>query len=178
VVDPSRRCQKRWRVTCGTTLRPIPVLVALLMFALFQADAQSPPSTPIGEARVTRLQDSLDTGDDWEIGVPPVEPESSFATSIRDGSALDSEAYLRLDRDLRQVQRQLQARPEDESGQRRLAEIRRVLVERIEININFDYLYAATVYIEMLRQADGSVSTIRQLSQRLSERRSVLRDSG
>ena len=178
MVNPSRRRQERWRITRRITLRPVPALVALLMISVFSANAQAPPSTQTGEARVTRLQDSLGSGDDWEIGVPRVEPESSFAASIRDGRALDSEAYLTLDRELRQLQRQLEARPEDERAQRRLAELRSALVERIQININFDYLYAAAVYIEMLRQADGPEATVRQFSRRLDARRSALSDSG
>lgn len=178
MVDPSRRCPELRRHTFVTALGPGSLLAVVLLSGFFSANAQTPLSTPTGEAQVTRLQDSLASGDDWEIGVPLLEPESSFATSIRNGRALDSEAYLSLDRNLRQVQQRLQARPEDPVAQRRLAEIRTALVERIEINIDFDYLYAAAVYIELLRQADGSLTTLRQLSRRLDQRRIELRGSG
>lgn len=178
MVDPSKRWPESWRYTVGIARRPCSLLAALLLCGVFSANAQAPPSTRAGEAQVTRLQDSLASGDDWEIGVPRVEPESSFASSVRDGRALDSEAYLTLDRDLRQVRQRLQARPDDPGARRRLAEIRSALVERIEINIDFDYLYAAAVYIELLRQAEGSLTTVRQLSRRLDERRTALSDSG
>lgn len=177
MVDPSRRCQKRWRVTCGSTLRPIPALVALLMFALFQADAQSPPSTPIGEARVTRLQDSLHAGEDWDIGVPRMPPAStadaSFADLIRAGRALDSEAYLALDSEFRRVRQLSQARPDDEAIRLQLEQLQDALARRIEINLEFDYLYAAAVYLELFRQANGAPGTVRQFSRRLGERRSA-----
>ncbi|MDT8408369.1 MAG: hypothetical protein RQ741_02100 [Wenzhouxiangellaceae bacterium] len=132
---------------------------------------------PAGQERVTRLQDSLDTGEDWDIGVPSLPPAStadaSLADLIRAGRALDTEAYLALDSEFRRVRQLLQVRPEDQAVRQQLEQLQNALVRRIEVNLDFDYLYAAAVYLELLRQADGASGTLRQFSRRLSERRST-----
>jgi len=139
----------------------------------------SPPqdfSESSGQDRVVRLHDSLRTDEEWDIGIPVVEPASSsnssnlsFAALIREGRALDSEAYLALDRELRQAQRALQLRPDGERAQSRLAEIRRALVQRIEINIEFDYLYAARVYIALLEDAGAPTDQVSTYRRQLAE---------
>ena len=161
------------------------VVVVCLVIALIwnpAAHAQQTSSPGNGqmsrEGRVTRLHDSLAAGEDWDIGVPAIAVESSelsFAELVRAGRALDSEVYVALDRELRQVQRQLQARPADDAARRQLAEIRGALVERIEINMGLDYLYAAAVYVELLRQSGGSADTVGRLSQQIVARRSAPR---
>lgn len=167
-------------------------IVAIVMAVLLAAGAtaQQKPAADNGDSynedRIARLQDSLATGQDWDISVPlvPARPYdnsssgSAFTESIRTGRALASEMYLALDRELRQVQRRLQARPADEAAQSQLAELRTALIERIEINIRFEYLYAAAVYIELLRQAEAPEPTVQEFSQQLAARRSVLRESG
>lgn len=130
-----------------------------------------------GRERVTRLQDSLDAGEDWDIGVPQLPPPSSddesLADLIRAGRALDSEAYLALDREFRRVRQLLQSRPDDEAARLQLEQLQDALARRIEINLEFDYLYAAAVYLELFRQADGAPGTVRRFSRRLGERRST-----
>lgn len=169
-------------------------VLVLLVMALISgpaANAQqssSPGNGPISrEDRVTRLSDSLASGQDWDIGVPVIAVESvgspsseapselTLAESVRLGRALDSEAYLALDRELRQLQWQLQARPEDDAARRQLEELRGALIERIEANTRLGYLYAAAVYVELLRQAGGSADTVAGLSERLMEERLALR---
>lgn len=154
---------------------------ALVVAGSMPAGGQAPPAPASTESpeptRITRLQDSLAAGEDWDIGMPVIEAgastDSSFAGLIRAGQALDSEAYFALDRELRQVQRLLQARPEDEAARQRLEELQDALLERIETNIDFDYLYAAAVYIELFRQAGGSDETVRRFSRQIRERRSA-----
>jgi len=156
------------------------VCFATVSFLFLPADAQvaaSGTGEPARQERVYRLQDSLDAGEDWDIGVPVIEADSSFEASIRAGRALRSDAYLELDRELRRVTELLRAQPENEAARRRLANVRRALAERIEVNMNLDYLYAASVYIELFRQADGSPSAVRRFTRLLGERRSAQRDS-
>lgn len=184
MVDPSRRAESRsnkWPTTWCTRVFGSLSCAVIVISASLSANAQGAApgaAEPARQERITRLQDSLDAGEDWDIGVPVMESDSSFEGAIRAGRALRSEAYLELDRELRQVQQMLQARPDDEAAQRRLADVRGALAERIEVNINFDYLYAAAVYIELFRQAEGSPSAVRQFSQRLRERRSRQPSSG
>ncbi|MCA1778079.1 MAG: hypothetical protein LC637_01475 [Xanthomonadaceae bacterium] len=94
---------------------------------------------------------------------------------VRLGRALNSEAYLLLDRELRQVLRQLQVRPTDDAAREQLAELRGAFIERTEINTRLGYLYAAAVYVGLLPQADGSADTVGRLSQQIVEQRSALR---
>lgn len=165
-----------------------PKLVAgLLVYSVFAiagspaAGAQESPTTvsgqSVGNERVIRFQDSLDAGRDWDIGVPLLEGDSptdlSFAGLIRSGRALESEAYRVLDNELRQVKQLLLARPEDEAVREQLEELQAALAQRIEINLNFDYLYAAAVYIELFRQADAPPGSVRRFSRLLTERRST-----
>lgn len=157
------------------------IFAASLILLPWPAAGQTPPAPTAGEAsgqtRIARLQDSLEVSDEWVIGVPVIESDSSFDALIDAGRALDSAAYLALDRELRQVRALLAAQPEDATARRRLAEVRGALAERIELNIALDYLYAATVYIELFRQAEGSPSDLSRFSRRLSERRSLLADA-
>lgn len=165
----------------------IAVFVVLGLSCAFSASAQTELSPGdrgrSGGERVTRLQDSLATGEDWDISMPAIEAgsassasaELSFVEQVRAGSALNSEAYLALDRELRQVRQRLQARPADAAARRRLADLRAALIERIEVNLRLEYLYAATVYVELLRQADGPAETVQRLNQRLVERRAAAR---
>lgn len=169
----------------------IPVLLAIALTWGLAANAQQSSSPGNGqisrEDRVIRLTDSLAAGEDWDIGVPVIAVETSgnpssesssepsFAELVRLGRALDSAAYLALDRELRQVQRQLQERPADDAARRQLEELRGALIERIEANTRLGYLYAAAVYVELLRQAGGSSDTVGLLSQRIMEERLALR---
>lgn len=170
--------------------RGAPAIAVFLVLGLtcgFSASAQTPlspgDSGQSGGERVHRLQDSLATGKDWDISMPAIDAgpagsasaELSFVESVRAGSALNSEAYLALDRELRQVRQRLQDRPADAAARRQLADLRRALIERIEVNLRLEYLYAATVYVELLRQADGPAETVQRLSQRLVERRAAAR---
>jgi len=142
-----------------------------------QESAESVAGRPAGNERVIRLQDSLDAGKDWDIGVPLPVPDSptdsSFAGLIRAGRALESEAYRVLDSELRQVKQLLPARPEDEAVRQQLEELQDALAQRVEINLDFDYLYAAAVYIELFRQADGPPGAVRRFRRMLSERQSA-----
>lgn len=145
--------------------------------ALAQESAPQTARKAPGHERITRLQDSLDAGEDWDIGVPAMAADStadeSFADLIRAGRALDSEAYLALDGELRRVRQLLQTRPGDETVRLQRGQLQDALARRIEINLEFDYLYAAAVYLELFRQADGAPGTVRQFSRRLGERRST-----
>lgn len=157
----------------------IHVVVALTQIPAAVAEEPAPQAArkSAGHERVTRLQDSLDAGEDWDIGVPLVSPDStddeSLADLIRAGRALDSEAYLALDSEFRRVRELLQAQPEDEAIRLQLEQLQDALARRIEINLEFDYLYAAAVYLELFRLADGAPSTVRQYSRLLGERRST-----
>ncbi len=148
--------------------------------ALAQQPAPQAGRGPAEHERVTRLQDSLDAGEDWDIGVPlvpvPSSGDESLAELIRGGRALDSEAYLALNSEFRRVRQLLQVRPNDEQVQQQLEKLQDDLARRIEINLEFDYLYAAAVYLELFRQADGPPGTLRRFSRRLSERRSARLD--
>ena len=169
------------RTNTGVTCLPGMLLwIASAVFGHSSAVGQASPSQDSressGQDRVVRLQDSLRTDEDWDIGIPVIEPDAStnaqsasFAALIRDGRALDSEIYLALDRELRQVQRALQRRPDDDRAQSRLGEIRRALVQRIEVNIEFDYLYAARVYIALLEQAGAAPEQVAIYLQQLAE---------
>jgi len=169
------------RANAGVISLPgIFVCCAVAVLGVLSAVGQeSPPqnsSESSGHDRVVRLQDSLSSADEWDIGIPVLEPDSrsnssnsSFAASIRAGRALDSEYYLALDRELRQVRRELQLRPDDEAVQSRLAEIRRALVQRIEINIEFEYLYAARVYIALLEDAGAPPDQVSTYRRQLAE---------
>ena len=53
--------------------------------------------------------------------------------------------------------------------QSRLAEIRRALVQRIEINIEFEYLYAARVYIALLEDAGAPPDQVSTYRRQLAE---------
>lgn len=182
MVDPSKLVD--WLAGARSRVLPetlVGVFMILIMIGVGPAKAQAPDLPTSGadarqpdRHRVMRLQDSLEGRGDWDIGMPVFEPESSFSASVRDGRALNSQAYLALGRELRQVRALIESGPADEEAQRRLADLRRALIERIEININLDYLYAAAVYLELLRQAEGPPAAVRRLSQRLSERRSGL----
>lgn len=173
------------RATAWASGVPAILLFSLSALAGTSGAAQESTSRGIGETprgdRVVRFQDSLATSDDWDIDVPAIETEllvdssaeQSFVESVRAGRALNSEAYLAMDRELRQVRRQLQQNPGNETAEQQLAEIRRALIERIEINMRFDYLYAAGVYVELLRQADGAAETVAGLSRKISEKRTL-----
>jgi len=154
--------------------------VALAVFyhspAVGQASSSHDSRESSSQDRVVRLHDSLRTDEDWDIGIPVIAPDSStnaqnasLAVLIREGRALDSEAYLALDRELRQVRRELELRPDGKRAQTRLAEIRRALIQRIEVNIEFDYFYAARVYIALLEQAGAAPEQVAIYLQQLAE---------
>ena len=169
------------RANAGVTCLPgiLVCCAAAVLGALSAVGQELPPhdsSESSGHDRVVRLHDSLSAADDWDIGIPVLEPDSrsnspnsSFAASIRAGRALDTDYYLALDRDLRQVRRKLQLRPDDEATQLRLVEIRRALVQRIEINIEFDYLYAVRVYIALLELAGAEPDQVAAYRQQLAK---------
>lgn len=119
--------------------------------------------------RVTRLQDSLAPAQEWDIGMPELEAAPSFDDRIRAGNALDSEAYLALDRELRQARRTLAEQPEDQQARQRLEELRRALAVRVESNMNLGYLFAARVYIALLEDAGAPPEQVATFLQRLEE---------
>lgn len=184
MVDPSfRRGWQgvRWSmplagVSLGILLHAVTAITGIPV-ALAQESTPQADRAPGGHERVTRLQDSLDAGEDWDIGVPMMPPSSaadeSLADLIRAGRALDSEAYMALDSEFRRVRQLLQARPDDEAGRLQLEQLQEALAQRIEINLEFDYLYAAAVYLELFRQADGAPVEVRQFSRRLGQARST-----
>ena len=106
---------------------------------------------------------------------------------VEDDSVVESDALRRFHAALRNdfdtvsalavmdaVSRELlQARPEDEAIRLQLEQLQDALARRIEINLEFDYLYAAAVYLELFRQADGAPETVRQLSRRLGAQRAT-----
>lgn len=119
--------------------------------------------------RVSRLQDALDVEREWDIGVPPVETEPTFEDHISAGTALDSEAYLALDAELRRTQQALAENPDDPQARRQLQEIRTALTTRIEANMSLGYRYATRVYIAMLEDAGAPPEQIRNYRQSLEE---------
>ena len=184
MVDPSfraawqagRRSTLLAGVSLGILLHVVTVITGI-PGALAQESTPQADRAQAGPERVTRLQDSLDAGEDWDIGVPLMPPDStdgdSFADLVRAGRALDSEAYLALDGEFRRVRELLQARPEDEAIRLQLEQLQDALARRIEINLEFDYLYASAVYLELFRQAAGAPETVRQLSRRLGAQRAT-----
>lgn len=163
-------------VLAGLLVYPA-LAIAAIPAAGAQESATPVPGQSVENERVIRLQDSLDGAEDWDIGVPLVARDApadlSLAGLIGSGRALESEAYRVLDNELRQVKQMLQARPEDEAVREKLEELHDALAQRIEINLNFNYLYAASVYIELLRQADAPPGSVRRYSRLLTERRST-----
>lgn len=121
------------------------------------------------QTRIARLKDSLKTGDEWDIGLPPHVDgaQPSFNDAVEAGQALDSPTYIALDRDLRDVRRVLDESPNDPRALERLAELRAVLAARIEANMNLGYLYAAGVYIALLERAGGQPAVIEDYTRRL-----------
>lgn len=122
--------------------------------------------TPEG---VNRLQDSLATTQEWEIDVPESRPATTFEDRIRTGSALDSQAYIALDSELRRARLALAEKPRDRQAQERLEAVRRALAARVESNMNLGYLYAARVYLALLEDAGAPPDQISSYRRQLSE---------
>lgn len=119
--------------------------------------------------RVSRLQDSLAVTQDWEIGVPESRPATTFEDRIRTGSALDSQAYLALDSELRRARLALAETPQDRQAQQRLEALRRALAARVESNMELGYFYAARVYIALFEDAGAPPEQVATYRQRLAE---------
>jgi len=151
-------------------LRRSAFIAALYLCAGAWAESQEAAQADAAASnRVTRLHDSLVTAEEWHIGVPELQTATSFDDRIRAGNALDSEAYLALDGELRRVRQTLSERPGDRQAQQRLAEVRRALSARVESNMNLGYLYAARVYIALLEDAGASSDQVAAYRQRLDE---------
>jgi len=121
------------------------------------------------DGRGSRLQDALNVESEWDIGILSVETEPTFEDRIYAGTALDSEAYLALDAELRRTQQVLAQNPDDPQARRQLQELRNALAARIEANMSLGYRYATRVYIAMLEDAGGSPEQIRNYRRRLVE---------
>lgn len=146
-------------------LRPVAAIALCLLVLLaaihpVDADPQSPE----------RFRDALDSGSDWDIAVPDLQSQRGFDAAIQAGTALESEAYLSLDRELRGIMRRLERDPADRDSLARLESLRERLRQRVGINLEAGFPYAAGVYIELLRIAGASPAEIRRLTAMLQAR--------
>jgi len=117
-----------------------------------------------------RLNDAVNGGIDWQIGIPELGRPGDFQTAIRTGTALNSAIYHELDRELRRVNRRLEFDPDDPAAQRARLALRERLRDRVSINLDAGYFYAAGVYIELLETTGVTAEEIGQLTQTLRER--------
>jgi len=140
---------------------PFCPLLLIAALACGGVDAQTPQ----------RFRDALDTSSDWDIAVPTLQSPSGMDAAIQSGTALDSAAYLAIDRELRGVMRRLERDPSDPETLGQLETLRERLRQRVAINLEAGFPYAAGVYIELLRIAGASPSEIRRLTAMLRERR-------
>ena len=165
----TRHRHSRWPSMLGGTGFAVSLLLCCGAWADSQDAAEGAPADTGASNRVTRLQDSLANAQEWHIGVPELQTATSFEDRIRAGNALDSEAYLALDGELRQVRQALSERPGEPQVRQRLAEVRRALSARVESNMNLGYLYAARVYIALLEDAGASSDQVAAYRQQLAE---------
>lgn len=118
-----------------------------------------------------RLTDAVRNDSDWQIGIPEVDNSTDFQAAIRAGTALRSEFYRELDRELRRINGLLDQNPEDAAARQAREALRERLRERVSINLDAGYFYAAGVYIELLKLADAPSEEIDRLKRMLIEQR-------
>ena len=117
-----------------------------------------------------RFRDVLGSGSDWDIAVPDLQSPRGFEAAIQAGTALNSTTYLQLDRELRSVLRRLELDPLEADSIAQLEILRERLRQRVAVNLEAGFPYAAGVYIELLRIAGASPAEIRRLTAALQAR--------
>lgn len=119
--------------------------------------------------RPERLADALNGHDEWQIGLVASGPETpdSFRDAVASGTALESSAYVEIHQ---QLQRELSA-ANAATGSPDLSALRERIRQRVELNLDAGYFYAAGVYIEMLDISGADRAEIRRLTETLRDRR-------
>lgn len=143
------------------------IALSALLFGGAGADDRQQPE---------RLRDAVHAGREWTIDVPAIGPaDDDFSAAIREGRALDSAAYLEIDRERRRIARRLEEAPEDPGALADRAALQERLRQRIAVNLRLGYLYAAGVYITLLETTGAPADEIRSHTERLGARRAFER---
>lgn len=142
--------------------------------ALMLMVSAMPASAENGEEadarRPERLADALNGHDEWQIGIVETRtPEPrAFRDAVADGTALESSAYVEIHR---QLQSQLSSAVPPSAEREGMSALRERIRERVELNLDAGYFYAAGVYIEMLDISGADPAEVRRLTETLRERR-------
>ncbi len=123
------------------------------------------------DGRPERFNDALGGNEEWDITVPGSPPAGDFRSVVLSGAALESTRYLEILGEFRRVIAGFERNPSGAEERTRLARLQQQLRQRVQLNMDAGYFYAAGVYIELLEASGASADEIRRLTEALQVRR-------
>ncbi len=141
------------------------ILVLTMMFSgiVFAADDIVAAKLDNTE-RVKRLQDITINTEDWFMSMPTLQSGISK-------SGLQTAGYSALQKDMLDVMYELSSNPQNTMALNKLEIIRDRVENRVLANLDAGYLYAASIYLGMLKDIDPKSPKILEYQQQVDDKK-------